>query len=169
MIFSGHIRFSEILAYYKTADLFLCMSEHEGFCVPIVEAMYFGLPIVALRSTAVTDTLGDGGILLPELPLRPGRKHIRGAAALPGGLPPAGMRRQGRHGQRKPLHHAKRHGFDRRQRVHIQQIPDLHRNRRRSYQHTDQYLGIGQRYVVEVYDSTARSFSPLPIMEEKNT
>lgn len=66
VLFTGHISFDKLLAWYRLADAFVCMSEHEGFCVPIVEAMYFGLPIVALRSTAVTDTLGDGGILLPD-------------------------------------------------------------------------------------------------------
>ena len=66
VIFSGHLKFSGILAYYHLADLFLCMSEHEGFCVPLVEAMYFDLPIVVYRSTAVPDTLGRGGLLLEE-------------------------------------------------------------------------------------------------------
>ena len=64
VLFPGHIRFSEILAYYRTADAFVCMSEHEGFCVPLVEAMYFGVPVVAYSSTAVPDTLGQGGLLL---------------------------------------------------------------------------------------------------------
>ena len=64
VIFPGHIRFSEILAYYRTADAFICMSEHEGFCVPLVEAMYFGVPIIADDSSAVPDTLGRGGLLL---------------------------------------------------------------------------------------------------------
>ena len=64
VLFTGHIPFPDILAYYHTADLFLCMSEHEGFCVPLVEAMYFGVPILAYRSCAVPDTLGDSGILL---------------------------------------------------------------------------------------------------------
>ena len=64
VIFPGHIRFSEILAYYRTADVFVCMSEHEGFCVPLVEAMYFGVPIVAYASSAIPDTLGHGGLLL---------------------------------------------------------------------------------------------------------
>ena len=66
MIFPGHIRFEEILAYYTISDLFLCMSDHEGFCVPIVEAMCFDLPIVAKDTTAVGDTLGGGGLLLPD-------------------------------------------------------------------------------------------------------
>ena len=61
--FTGHIRFEEILAYYKIADAFVCMSEHEGFCVPLVEAMYFGVPILAYDSSAVADTLGGSGFL----------------------------------------------------------------------------------------------------------
>lgn len=64
VIFTGHIRFDEILAYYNLADAFVCMSEHEGFCVPLVEAMYFQVPIVAYAAAAVPDTLGNGGILL---------------------------------------------------------------------------------------------------------
>lgn len=64
--FTGHIKFEEILAYYKIADLFLCMSEHEGFCVPLVEAMFFELPIIAYDSTAIGETLGGSGILIKE-------------------------------------------------------------------------------------------------------
>lgn len=64
VIFTGHIKFDEILAYYRLADVFLCMSEHEGFCVPLVEAMYFDVPIIAYRSTAIPDTLGGCGMLL---------------------------------------------------------------------------------------------------------
>ena len=64
VIFPGHISFAEILGYYKVADLFLCMSEHEGFCVPLVEAMFFGVPIVAYDSSAIADTLGDAGVLV---------------------------------------------------------------------------------------------------------
>ena len=66
VIFPGHISFAKILAYYRSAHLFLCMSDHEGFCVPIVEAMYFGIPIVAKNTTAVGETLGGGGILLKD-------------------------------------------------------------------------------------------------------
>ncbi len=66
VIFTGHIPFDEILAYYHLADVFVCASEHEGFCVPLVEAMYFGLPIVAYDSSAIGDTLGGSGILMPE-------------------------------------------------------------------------------------------------------
>lgn len=62
--FYGHVSFAEILSFYSAADIFLCMSEHEGFCVPLLEAMSFDVPIVAYKSTAVTETLGGGGILL---------------------------------------------------------------------------------------------------------
>jgi len=66
VIFPGHIKFSQILAYYKLADLYICMSEHEGFCVPLVEAMYFQKPILAYASTATPETLGGGGVLMQE-------------------------------------------------------------------------------------------------------
>lgn len=66
VVFTGHISFDEILAYYHLADLFLCLSEHEGFCVPLVEAMYFGIPVIAYDSTAVGETLGGSGLLLGD-------------------------------------------------------------------------------------------------------
>ena len=66
VVFSGHISFSQILAYYRSADLFLCMSEHEGFCVPLVEAMLFRLPILAYNCCAVEETLGGGGLLVSK-------------------------------------------------------------------------------------------------------
>ena len=66
VIFPGHIPFTDILAYYRIADVFLCLSEHEGFCVPLVEAMYFEVPIVAYRSCAVPDTMGEELVLLDD-------------------------------------------------------------------------------------------------------
>ena len=66
VVFPGHITFHEILAYYHAADVFLCMSEHEGFCVPLVEAMYFKIPVVAYASSAIPETLGKCGLLLDE-------------------------------------------------------------------------------------------------------
>jgi len=64
VVFPGHVAFTEYLAYYHIADLYLCMSAHEGFCIPLVEAMYFGVPIIAHASTAVPDTLAGCGVLL---------------------------------------------------------------------------------------------------------
>ena len=66
VIIPGHIGFDEILAYYASADVFLCLSEHEGFCVPLIEAMLFEIPIIAYDSCAVGETLGAGGILIKE-------------------------------------------------------------------------------------------------------
>jgi L-malate glycosyltransferase len=56
--------FRELLSFYHGADVFVCLSGHEGFCVPIVEAMELGLPVVAARSSAVGETVGDGGVVL---------------------------------------------------------------------------------------------------------
>lgn len=64
--FTGHISFAQILAYYRAADLFLCMSDHEGFCVPLIEAMKFDVPVIAKDTTAIARTLGMGGLLLPD-------------------------------------------------------------------------------------------------------
>lgn len=66
VIFPGHIPFSAILAYYRAASVFLCLSEHEGFCVPLVEAMYFKVPIVAYDCCAIGSTMGNCGILLKD-------------------------------------------------------------------------------------------------------
>lgn len=64
--FSGHVKFPEIIAYYKIADIFLCESEHEGFCVPLLEAMTFDIPIVAYHSSAIPFTLGNSGVIFKE-------------------------------------------------------------------------------------------------------
>ena len=66
ILFTGHIKFDQILAYYKTADVFLCMSEHEGFCVPIVEAMKFKVPIIAYGRAAVPETMNHKGMILDD-------------------------------------------------------------------------------------------------------
>jgi len=62
--FTGQIKFNELLSYYHLADVFLCMSEHEGFCIPLIEAMYFGIPIIAYDDTGVRDTLNGAGFRL---------------------------------------------------------------------------------------------------------
>lgn len=66
VVFTGHISFPEILAYYRIATTFVCMSEHEGFCVPLVEAMFFDIPIIAYDAAAISDTLGGSGVLLDD-------------------------------------------------------------------------------------------------------
>ena len=64
VIFPGHITFAEILAIYKTAHVFLCMSEHEGFCVPLLEAMTFDVPVIAYNACAVPETIGGAGVVV---------------------------------------------------------------------------------------------------------
>jgi L-malate glycosyltransferase len=61
--FAGHVSNEELTAYYDVADLFLCASEHEGFCVPLAEAFYKGVPVLAYAATAVPATLDGGGVL----------------------------------------------------------------------------------------------------------
>lgn len=64
--FVGAVADSELRSFYEACDVYLCMSEHEGFCVPILEAMQFNLPVIAFASCAVPETIGDAGILLNE-------------------------------------------------------------------------------------------------------
>ncbi len=66
VVFTGHVKFDKIVAGYRTADVFVCMSEHEGFCVPVVESMIFDVPVIAYDSTAVGDTLGGSGMLIGD-------------------------------------------------------------------------------------------------------
>ena len=66
--FAGSVSDARLAAHYAEADLFLCLSDHEGFCVPIVEAMAADLPVVAYASSAVPETLGHAGLLLDEKP-----------------------------------------------------------------------------------------------------
>ena len=59
----GQVSDEELTALYDVADLFLCASEHEGFCVPIVEAFHKRVPVVARAATAVPATMDGGGVL----------------------------------------------------------------------------------------------------------
>ncbi len=62
----GKVTFPELVAYYKTADVFLCLSDHEGFCVPLLEAMHFDIPILAYSATGVPHTLKNAGVLVKK-------------------------------------------------------------------------------------------------------
>src|SRR5204862_1592809 len=64
--FVGHVSDEELAAYYDIADLFLCASEHEGFCVPLVEAFYTGVPVLAYAATAVPATMDGAGVLFDD-------------------------------------------------------------------------------------------------------
>ena len=64
--FVGHVSDEELAAFYEIADLFLCASEHEGFCVPLVEAFYKQVPVAAYAATAVPSTMDGAGVLFDE-------------------------------------------------------------------------------------------------------
>jgi L-malate glycosyltransferase len=69
--FLGHVSNDELAAYYELADVFLCASEHEGFCVPLVESFHMGVPVLAYAAAAVPGTMDGAGILYHEKdPLR---------------------------------------------------------------------------------------------------
>ena len=61
-LFTGPVTDWELAAYYRTASVYLSLSEHEGFCVPLVEAMATGVPVFAYDAGAVGETLGGAGI-----------------------------------------------------------------------------------------------------------
>lgn len=61
-IFTGPVPDTDLVTYYRMADVYISLSEHEGFCVPLVEAMAADLPVLAYASTAVPDTLGGAGV-----------------------------------------------------------------------------------------------------------
>ncbi|MDQ3418995.1 MAG: glycosyltransferase family 4 protein [Acidobacteriota bacterium] len=61
--FLGHVSNEQLAGLYDVADLFLCASEHEGFCVPLIEAFYKRVPVVAYGATAIPATMDGGGVL----------------------------------------------------------------------------------------------------------
>jgi glycosyltransferase involved in cell wall biosynthesis len=71
VVFCGHVEEDELQAAYGLADVLVSLSEHEGYGVPLVEAMLAGVPVVAYDAGAVAETMGGAGILLgdkrPEL------------------------------------------------------------------------------------------------------
>lgn len=66
VVFAGSVRPDQLRAHYQGARVFLCMSEHEGVCIPLLEAMAHGLPVVAYGAAAVPETLDGAGVLLHE-------------------------------------------------------------------------------------------------------
>ena len=64
--FTGHVEFPELLALFDVAAVYLSLSEHEGFGVPILEAFYKRIPVVGYGAGAVGETMNRGGVLLLE-------------------------------------------------------------------------------------------------------
>ena len=61
-VFTGPVPDEELAVYYRHAAVYISMSEHEGFCVPLVEAMAADVPVLAYAAAAVPDTLGGAGV-----------------------------------------------------------------------------------------------------------
>jgi glycosyltransferase involved in cell wall biosynthesis len=76
---TGEISEAELVAWYRRADLFVTVSEHEGFCVPLVEAMSFDVPILGRNCAAVPETIGDAGIVVPSDVGPTGLAHVMSA------------------------------------------------------------------------------------------
>jgi glycosyltransferase involved in cell wall biosynthesis len=94
--FTDAVKFPQLLAHYRAADVFVSLSEHEGYCVPLIEAMHFGVPAVAFASTAVPETVGDAGLLLADkdpLAVAVGVHRVLTDEALRKGMIEAGHRR----------------------------------------------------------------------------
>jgi len=64
--FPGHVTFPELSSFFRISDLYLSMSEHEGFGVPLLESFYMKLPVIAYAAGAVEETMNGGGVILRE-------------------------------------------------------------------------------------------------------
>jgi len=67
IVFTGKVNDEQLKSYFLIAKIFALTSHHEGFCLPLVEAMSMKIPVIAYGSTAVADTIGDGGIVWGDL------------------------------------------------------------------------------------------------------
>jgi glycosyltransferase involved in cell wall biosynthesis len=63
---AGSVPPGELAARYRVADVFVCLSDHEGFCVPLLEAMHHEVPVVAYGAAAVPETVGSAALLLDD-------------------------------------------------------------------------------------------------------
>src|SRR5205809_5920392 len=62
-VFTGPVSDEELAVYYRHAAVYISLSEHEGFCAPLLEAMATDVPILAYSAAAVPETLGGAGVL----------------------------------------------------------------------------------------------------------
>jgi glycosyltransferase involved in cell wall biosynthesis len=96
VVHGEHLTSAELAAWYGAADVFVCLSDHEGFCIPLLEAMQFDLPIVAYAAGAVPETVGPAGVLLevkrPSV-VAAAIDRVRSDAGLAGSLVALGRRR----------------------------------------------------------------------------
>lgn len=66
VIVTGHVDDATLKAYYQVANVFVSMSEHEGFGVPLIEASWFDIPVVAYKSSAIPETLGTAALMFTD-------------------------------------------------------------------------------------------------------
>jgi glycosyltransferase involved in cell wall biosynthesis len=66
VVFTGSVSDEQLKTYYLVADFFMMASEHEGFCVPLIEAMAMKVPIIACASSAIPGTVGKAGLVWKE-------------------------------------------------------------------------------------------------------
>ena len=71
VFFSGQVTTNDLVAYYNIGNVFICLSEHEGFGLPLIESMHFNIPVFALNNAAIPETLGGAGVLIKE------KNHIK--------------------------------------------------------------------------------------------
>lgn len=64
--FASGLSAAQLWERYRSAGAFVCLSEHEGFCIPLLEALHFGLPVIARDAGAVGEVLGDAGVLVGD-------------------------------------------------------------------------------------------------------
>jgi L-malate glycosyltransferase len=96
-IFTGPVSDDELACYYRHAAVYISLSEHEGFCAPLVEAMATDVPVLAYSAAAVPETLGGAGVQFAP-------KDLEYAAELAGALAfDDGLRAQVIAGQRRRL------------------------------------------------------------------
>lgn len=84
----GSVRAEALRAHFGAADVFVCLSEHEGFCVPVIEAMRLEVPVVAYAAAAVPETVAGAGVLLD------GKDPVTVAAAVHRVVTDGALRRQ---------------------------------------------------------------------------
>lgn len=110
---AGSVTQAQLNAYYEVADVFLSMSDHEGFCIPLIEAMVHNLPIVAHGAAAVPETLDGSGVIFHT-------KHIETVAETIGRIvSDAPLRHAIREGQRARLARYRARDLESELRLHL--------------------------------------------------
>lgn len=90
----GRVSEERLRTLFQTADMFLCMSEHEGFCIPLLEAMKAGLPVMAYAAAAVPETMDGAGVLVNEKSNWAAIAHMMDKLARPGSFRDAVIAKQ---------------------------------------------------------------------------